>query len=495
MIAIMVRLISRTFVSNDDIFINFPRDFRCTMADNLSISGLFSRLSVFRRNREREELRAKADPYLLKALEEEKLQGQKIATYSRIVALGIIAVLSVIVNPSIGVLYYEAFLIGFIIIGMLQLRYARVGQSRIELLLLFADFALMTYICVGTNPLNPHEVPASFSYRFDVFIFFFVLLAGASLAYSWRTIWSIGVWVPVMWALGFTWAYWFGNTIPDLSIQSAKIFENYPRLLDQLDPNSLEPNQRLQEAVAFAIVAGMLALKGRRSNELLLKQANISAERANLSRYFSPNMVDVLAASNEDINAVRSQNVAVLFADINGFTKIAEQHSPEKVMELLREFHAILGNAIFANHGTLDKYLGDGIMATFGTPFSGPNDAENALNAAKQIIRDVDEHNAQNSQSDAPHFRVCVGIHYGEVMLGNIGPTSRLEFAVLGDTVNVAARLEAATRELGCRIVASSELIAQISHDINGENDLHGFNAHIGLSVKGRQKSIDVWTA
>ena len=278
-------------------------------------------------------------------------------------------------------------------------------------------------------------------------------------------------------------------------MQSAQIYENYPLLQEQLDPNSLQFNLRLQEAVVFIIVAATLALKGWRSNQLLLRQADIAAERANLSRYFSPNMVEVLASDKEDAGAVRSQKVAVLFADINGFTTIAESHSPEKVMELLREFHAILGNAIFAHHGTLDKYLGDGVMATFGTPFSGPDDALNALRAALQIVHDVDAHNAKNASDLAPKFRVCVGIHFGDVILGNIGPTSRLEFAVLGDTVNVAARLESATRQLACRIVASSALIDQIR--VAGADDiaLLTFKSRPALPLKGRLKTIDVWMA
>jgi adenylate cyclase len=465
------------------------------MTEFFSLAHIKQTLGEMRNSRLAEQKLARNNPFLQKALEEEKLQGQAIATYSRIAALIIIALLLFVVNNTNSVYYYQSFLLVFVVIAFLQLRMARVGQSGAELLLIISDFALLTFISVAPNPFLDHEVPRGFPYIFDNFIYFFVLLAGASLAYSWRTIWSIGTWVPIMWIIGMAWTYWFGHTIPEISAQIAEVFKNYPALIEMYDPNSINYDLRIQEMVVFFLVAAIIALKGRRSNQLLLRQADLAAERSNLSRYFSPNMVEVLASNKEGLDAVRSQKVAVLFADINGFTKIAEQHSPERVMGLLREFHAILGNAIFANHGTLDKYLGDGIMATFGTPFSGQDDALNALKAAKKIVSDVDAYNAQHADENTPLFRVCVGIHYGEVILGNIGPTSRLEFAVLGDTVNVAARLESMTRQLGCRIIASNELFEQIKLADSKSDQLLTFNAHPALPLKGREKTIDVWVA
>ena len=171
---------------------------------------------ALRRSRLEDEKRVAVDSYLLKALQDEKNKGQQIAIYSRIAALIVIAVLLIIVNTTVSVFYYQAFLLAFMVTGWLQLKYARVGQSRIELLLIFVDFALLTFICVAPNPFVEHEVPAAFAYRFDNFIYFFVLLSGASLAYSWRTIWSIGTMVPLLWAVAFAWAYFFGNTMPDL---------------------------------------------------------------------------------------------------------------------------------------------------------------------------------------------------------------------------------------------------------------------------------------
>ena len=118
-----------------------------------------------------------------------------------------------------------------------------------------------------------------------------------------------------------------------------------------------------------------------------------AAERArnNLARYFSPNVVELLAAQDEPLGAVRRETVAVLFADIVGFTQMAETMPPEAVLAMLREFHARMTAQIFASGGTVDKYIGDGIFAVFGVPTPGPKDAANALACAEAML-DALEH-------------------------------------------------------------------------------------------------------
>lgn len=432
--------------------------------------------------------------FLMDALEQEKREGQRIATISRTVALGVIALLLPYLNPNIGVLYYEAFLIGFVVLGWAQFRVARVGRSGLELALILADLALLTFICVVPSPFNQEIVPTAYLYRFGNFIYFFVLLAVGTLAYSWRTVWSMGTWVVVLWSLGLVYVVWFGRELPELSVAFGNAFAGHPIIASELDPNSAMVPLRIQEMVVFLIVAGVLALKGWRSNQLLVKQADLAAERSNLSRYFSPNMVDLLASEDHDVGAVRTQDIAVLFADIVGFTKLAETSPPRKVMELLRQYHSVIENAIFENQGTLDKYLGDGVMATFGTPETGPDDALNALKAARQIVSEVDKFSRECAERGDPEFKVSVGVHFGPAILGDIGPSRRLEFAVLGDTVNVASRLESATRKLNCRIVSSNDLFEKIGDAGAGAKTLlDGFQPMKQIVLRGRTIPIDVW--
>src|SRR5439155_11134701 len=173
----------------------------------------------------------------------------------------------------------------------------------------------------------------------------------------------------------------------------------------------------------------------RRGNDLLIHHAAIERERTNLARYFSPNVVEELSKHDEPLKQVRMQNVAVLFVDIVGFTAFADARTPEEVVQTLREFHALMEQEVFRHKGTLDKYLGDGLMATFGTPFAGDADASNALRCAQAMIDSVDDLNRERKSRGEPPIRISIGLHYGQVVLGDIG-LNRLEFAVIGTTVN-----------------------------------------------------------
>lgn len=252
--------------------------------------------------------------------------------------------------------------------------------------------------------------------------------------------------------------------------------------------------QRFQEIIVFLIVAVTLALAVRRSNALLISHAGIERERTNLARYFSPNVVEQLAGNDEPLKQVRTQDVAVLFADIIGFTAYADGRSPIEVIGTLRQFHERMEREVFRHGGTLDKYLGDGLMATFGTPFAGDSDAGNALRCAQAMVRSIDELNRERNAGSEPPIHVSVGLHYGEVVLGDIG-LNRLEFAVIGTAVNAASRLEALTRELGCAIVASDALVQRARREPgHSSGDVALFVARPAQSVRGLEQPIGIWT-
>lgn len=459
-----------------------------------TIASPFRLLARLRHVRDEDRRQADKNPFLAKALEREKWEGHRLAVISRTVALGLVGLLLPFLNPSLTVLYYEAWILVFIALGWLQLRLARVGYSRAELVLIFLDVILLTILFTTRNPFFAEDIPTALIYRFDNFIYFFIILAVGTLAYSWRTVWAMGTWVAVLWLFGFLGVAWFGHEIPHLSDAAAAAFDGHPVILEELDPNGVQPAVRIQEMVVFLIVAGILAVKGWRSNQLLMRQANIAAERANLSRYFPSSLVDVLASTDRDIGAVRTQDVAVLFTDIVGFTKFAERHAPEEVMDLLRHYHAFVERAIFQNGGTLDKYLGDGVMATFGTPETRPGDAANALKAALQLIQEAEAFNATRTAQGIDPIQISIGVHFGPVILGDIGPSRRLEFAVVGDTVNVASRLEASTRELGCTCVVSEELMRRAGADDGSAPPQKAFSAGAPIKLRGRETSIDIWT-
>ena len=432
--------------------------------------------------------------YAESALEHAKQDGLLLAMRARWIALAIIAVMLPVINFNWEVLYYYVLLALFAFIGWAQWQVGRVGRSRPELILIFCDLALMTSITIVPNPLSDLDWPMAMQYRYGAFIFFFVLLAGATLAYSWRTVIAVGTWTAGLWAFGVGVVYLWPNAQPELTAAVDSAFAGQPRLAEILDPNAIHFGWRLQEVVVFVIVAATLALTVRRSSLLLKSHAASERERSNLARYFSPNVVAELSQNDEPLKQVRTQDVAVLFVDIMGFTALADGRDPEDVIRTLRTFHGRMERAVFDNGGTLDKYLGDGLMATFGTPFAGESDAGNALRCARSMMESVADMNREREQAGQPPLRVGFGLHYGPVVLGDIG-ANRLEFAVIGGTVNVASRLESLSRTLKCSLVASADIVDRArAETATWDSDLNGLVEHPDQSIRGVERSMNVWS-
>lgn len=433
--------------------------------------------------------------YTVQALEDHKREGADLAVRARWAALVVIAMLLPFLNPTLSVLYYEVALGLMALNGWFMRRAARVGVSRAELALIFFDLLLITCVLVIPNPFATDAFPTAVVFEFGNFIYFFVILTGATLAYSWRTIMAIGNWTAAMWLIAAGLVWWFGTTDADLGEQVRAAFGSDAQLFGLFDPNAVKFDLRTQEIVVFVICAYTLALTVRRFNRLLLGHAVLERERSNLSRYFSPNVVAELSKGDEPLKETRTHDAAVLFVDLVGFTQMAANQSPEDVIATLRGFHGCMEEEVFRHGGTLDKYLGDGLMATFGTPFAGEHDATNALTAVFAMTSALERFNEDRRIAGLPELQASFGLHYGPVVLGNIG-RNRLEFAVIGNTVNVASRLEALTRSLGAIIVVSDAIVRRAVAEGNDSAPfLELLDMRPPQDVRGIDEPVPVWIA
>jgi PAS domain S-box-containing protein len=216
--------------------------------------------------------------------------------------------------------------------------------------------------------------------------------------------------------------------------------------------------------------------------------------RNNLSRYFSPNMVEVLAGADEALREVRSHDAGILFADIVGFSRIISEEGARHAFKVVREFHARMARIVFRFGGTLDKYIGDGLMASFGTPHPSPMDASHTLDCACAMAEEMAAWNAERTGRGEPRVRIAIGAHYGPVLLGDIGDERRLEFAVLGETVNIASRLEGMTRQFAVPLIVSDDLIRAARRE-RGEAalDVERFSAVGAQTIRGAAAPVIVW--
>ncbi len=456
----------------------------------LSVLNPFSALRRMRSSDPLEQDVALSNSFVAEALAANKREGLRLAITARWFALAISAVLILMLNPSwYEALFYEAAIVAFALIGWAQLNAGTVGRSSREMFLIFCDVALMTAIFVIPNPLREQTFPSAFQYQFLEFGYFYIFVAAGTLGYSWRTLSMFGFWTVLLWGSALALTMIFGVYTPELTERMTTTFSDYPLMADILNPNDFDVTARIQEVVVFLIVVGILMVNGRRNTQLFYRQVAAFQERANLARHFSPTIVEQLAHQNEPLAEVRSQEVAIMFVDIVGFTPIAEELEPTEMVALLRQFHGRLERQVFDHHGTLDKFLGDGLMATFGNPTTSTDDGANALACGIAIINNFDIWNQQRAAEGLPPIIVSIGIHYGEVVLGDIGSERRLEYAVLGDSVNVASRLEALTRKLGTQLAVSQDLVEQIPDP----NDLRPLSNLGPQQLKGRNKPVTVW--
>ena len=157
--------------------------------------------------------------------------------------------------------------------------------------------------------------------------------------------------------------------------------------------------------------------------------------------------------------------VTILFADIRGFTALSEKRDPRQVVSILNSYFALMANIILKNKGTLDKYIGDGLLAFFGAPIAREEHAEMAVNSAIEMIPMLDVLNKE-LMLDVP-LRIGIGIHSGEAVVGNIGSERKMEYTIIGDTVNTASRVEDLTKELQANILITEETFSRLKARYN----------------------------
>jgi len=413
---------------------------------------------------------------------EERL-GLTLAAAARSAAVVVIVGWLAASNPERGAGF--AWVIGsagiFLVTGLVQFWMYRRGTapSVSPYAFVLVDSLALAAVLLCPNPFATQGVPPALPLRYASFIYFFLLLMQAAFSFRPRLLLWTGLCGAGAWTLGFLWIV----TRPESVIDSALYF----------DPNFVSILKYENEIVAFLLVSAGLALLVRRSRALVAERAEAERARGNLARYFSPKVVDTLAGRDEPLGRVRRQPVGVLFADLVGFTTLAEAMTPEEVMALLRGLHGRMEEEVFRHGGCLEKFIGDALLATFGVPDVGPRDATDALACARGMLAALDGWNRERAVLGQPPLHMGVGLHYGPVVLGDIGSARSMAFATVGDTTNVASRLQSLTRDLGASLVVSRALVQAIERERADVALLEGLTARGAHTLRGRDTPLDVW--
>ncbi|WP_108660058.1 adenylate/guanylate cyclase domain-containing protein [Acuticoccus kandeliae] len=431
------------------------------------------------------------------AIAREELAGLVTMYRARFVALAALGLWLLATIPVERSSQYLAVLGAFALLGLPPYLLAARGirLTSLTALFLLADIVLLTTLLILPPPFMSEGWTAQLNLRLPSFMYLGVFLVGVSLCYSPALVLWTGAAVTLVWSSGYLWV----ASLPGSRVHTAQQVMEDAASPDgvaaiYLNSASVSLTSLVNQIVFFVLVTAILTLAVWRSRALVRRQIAAEAERAALSRYFSPNIVGTLTAGSAALDQPRRQKAAILFADMVAFTTASEQMTPEALFALLREFHSRLARTVFAFDGTLDKYIGDALMVHFGTPQPHDDDPVRALRCAAAMLTEIDRWNEERAAEGRAPVQLGLGVHYGEVIVGNVGDARRLEFTALGDTVNVAERLERLTRDLDTRLVASDSLIAAARRcGIAPTDVLPTLVRGPTTTVRRRREPVDIW--
>ena len=433
------------------------------------------------------------------AFEQEQRNSAWLSFQMRVLALAIIAVALAVRLDGLALTFYLAVSIVLLANGALIQFLLRFLASRRPITanlvcaaLIAVDMGLITTALVMPTPGSPEAWTAEMQLRVGNVGFLFVFLVFSSLSYSPSlAIWS-GVSAGLAWVGAALWALdqpgAFTRGIADFAAMDADTL-----IETLLHPGYVSLIRAGQDAVLLVIAGAVIAVAVWRGRRHVQRQISEARDRATLARYFSPDVVAELTTYQSGFSESRTPVAAVLFADIVGFTTRAEQESPEDVLTFLREFHRRATGAVFAHGGTLNKFIGDEVMASFGAIHDVPAPAASAMECALAMAGAMRDWSAERVSAGQAEVRVGIGVHFGPVVVGNIGNDSILELAVLGDTVNVTSRLQQKTRTVDAVVVASRQVIeAALQEKPDLSSRLRDFEAidEAHGALKGRSGTV-----
>jgi adenylate cyclase len=423
-----------------------------------------------------------------------ELEGLRFAFFARLTAILIVSAWLFWIVPWPRDLYYGAYAFGFFLLGYIpyRLRHHPLGEM-IKLGFIVLDVALVTAAILIPPPAAVGtEWPVQTRLRGQEFLYVLLLLAEAALTYSPRRVIWTGLSILVIWSIGVFTVYSQPDTMRFNDVAAGGALSSAAVLELTSQPTFVGLTAWYTQLVGTSLFTLLITLTVWRGRRTLMSQVETEVMRADLVRYVSPDVAAALAKrAGRGFGDPATRTVAVLFADIVGFTKLTETLSPERTFALLRSFQERSCAIVFRHGGTLDKYLGDGFMATFGSIDQQPDAPFRALACAFELQQEIERWSRKRSGRGADPLRVSIGIHCGPVTVGNLGGRERIEFTVVGDVVNVASRLEEVTREVGGSIVASEDCIRAA-----GQSEWRPrFQSSREIQLRGRQQGILVHIA
>ncbi|WP_286237251.1 CHASE2 domain-containing protein [Neptuniibacter halophilus] len=238
--------------------------------------------------------------------------------------------------------------------------------------------------------------------------------------------------------------------------------------------------------IGYTLVTVMLLYLFQQTTGYFFETRNITQLAGQFGQYIPPEVVAELSRQNQSVQlSGENREMSVFFSDIRGFTSLSEQLNPQQLTRLMNIYLTGMTRVIHEQRGTVDKYIGDAVMAFWGAPLEDPQHARHALLAAMEMLRVLPELNQTLRDENLPEVQVGMGINCGPMNVGNMGSSFRMTYTVMGDAVNLASRLEGLTKYYDTPLLVSGELVAEVPDFLFRHLDR--------VQVKGRSEPVDIY--
>jgi adenylate cyclase len=294
-----------------------------------------------------------------------------------------------------------------------------------------------------------YQQPPSFYLKSPTLLYVFIFIALRALRFEARYVITAGVIAAIGWTAMAVYA----------TLASGGMDVVTRDYVYYLTSNSVLKGAELDKVITILTVTAIIAVAITRAHKLLVKAVAEGAAAHDLSRFFSPEIARQITTAEQEIAIGRGQarDAAILMVDIRGFTRLATIAKPDDLVCLLAEYQSRIVPIIQRHGGTIDKFMGDGIMATFGAAVTSPTYAADALQAVDDIIESAAVWGTELQNENKPPLRMGAAVATGRIIFGAVGDESRMEYTVIGDAVNLSAKLEKHTKSEGVRALCTED--------------------------------------
>ena len=370
---------------------------------------------------------------------------------------------------------------GAFCIVRLILAYRRLLRPWMLYVSVVADIALLMGLIYSFH--YKYAQPAAFYLKAPTLLYVFLFIALRTLRFEARFVLFTGLVAVIGW------------TLLVLYVLSGMGGPDYPvtdDFVEYLTSNVVLFHAEVDKVIAIALTTIVLALAISRARHLLVRAVSEGAAAADLSRFFDPEVAQRIRGAATAIKAGEGElrDVAILTVDLRGFTRLSTELPPDDVMKVLQDYQGRICPRIVGNGGSIDKFLGDGILASFGAVTPSTTPAADALRAADAVLEAAEQWARDRQTAGLAPLALGMALSAGRVVFGAVGDGERLEFTVIGDAVNFTAKLEKHNKEEGTRALTDARTYALAEEQ--GYNPPEARECRSGRKVAGVAEPIDI---